>query len=63
MFDFRFFENHKEHRKHNWFLFDFFLKKLLLRTIFENKENIFFVFSKNFYCSLNLVFSMFLCFS
>ena len=33
--------------------------KLLLRTIFENTENTILVFSKNCYCSLNLVFSTF----
>ena len=37
-----------------WFLF---LK--IVRTIIENTENIILVFSENYSCSLNLVFSVF----
>ena len=40
-------------------LFDSCFLKLFLRTVFENTENIIFMFSKNFSYSLDLLFSVF----
>ena len=39
-------------------MFDSCFLKLFLKIVFKNIENIIFVFSKNYYCYLNLVFDV-----
>ena len=43
-------------------MFGYCFLKLLLRTFFENKDNIILLFFEDYSCSLNLVFSVFLVF-
>ena len=43
-------------------MFGYYFLKLLLRIFFENKDNIILLFFEDYFCSLNLVFSVFLMF-